>query len=126
MVLVYLFYNIYIHWHIFFCVLKVFILVFVISNLSAEPTFINSFPYQDLWPEYFYYTYQDGVTNVIPAIGGGFLMTSFINPGYEFYEEPQTVFFKVSENGVMEWRKQDYAVFGYTYIRSIVSNGVDR
>jgi len=104
-----------------------YFLIIVLSsiNLFAEPTFINQYPYEYLWPDHWYYTNEDGTTNVIPAIGGGFIMTSWINPGYEFYEEPQSVFWKIDETGELEWMKQDYNNFN-TYIRSIVSNGVDR
>ncbi len=107
-------------------ILLLFTICFLLFTLLwSQTTFINSYPYQDLWPDHWYYTYHDGVTNVIPAIGGGFLMTAWVNPGYEFWEEPQTIFYKISEEGELEWRIQDYSTFG-TYIRSIVSNGIDR
>ena len=102
-----------------------FCFLLLLTTLTADPTFFNSYPYQDLWPDYFYYTYHDGTSNVIPAVDGGFLLQSYVNPGYEFYSEPQSMFWKISENGVMEWRKQDINIF-HTYFRSIVSNGEDR
>ena len=107
----------------FLFLFSIFIVQF--SILNSQTTFINSYPYQDLWPDHWYYTYHDGVTNVIPAIGGGFFMTAWVNPGYEFWEEPQTIFYKISEEGELDWRVQDFETFG-TYIRSIVSNGVDK
>ena len=43
--------------------------------------------------------------------------------------EPQAMFFKISENGELEWRKRlwDPDFYEYpTYFNSIVSNGTDR
>jgi len=107
---------------------QLFLIVFIsnICLIHSDPTFINSYPYQGDWPDHWYYTYDTGVCNVIPAIGGGFLIEAFVNPGYEFEEEPQSIFIKVSDDGELEWWKQDFSIFGLTYIRSIVSNGIDR
>ncbi len=106
-------------------IISVIIIVITVISLKAEPTFFNSYPYRDLFEDYFAYSYRDGSCNVIPAIGGGFLLNAFVTPGYEFYSEPQSMFWKISEEGEMEWRVQDSYTFG-TYFGSIVSNGVDR
>lgn len=100
-----------------------FIMIF--SVLTADPTFYNSYPYQDLWPDYFCYSSWDGTSNVVRGIDGGFLLQSFVNPGYEFYEEPQSIFWKITDSGELEWRKQDIEIF-HPYFRTIVSNGEDR
>jgi hypothetical protein len=106
-------------------VISLFITFLTITSIKAEPTFFNSYPYRDLFEDYFAYSYRDGSCNVIPAIGGGFLLNAYVTPGYEFYSEPQSMFWKISEEGEMEWRVQDASIFS-TYFGSLVSNGVDR
>jgi hypothetical protein len=107
------------------------ILLFVLNVLFCEiclcsPTFVNSYPFEDLWPPIFEYSQSDGCENVIPAIGGGYLLEAFLSPGIDFYMEPQVMFFKISEDGELEWRKQDYDQFEGIRISSMASNGVDR
>jgi flagellar hook capping protein FlgD len=107
-------------------IIVIIIIIFcVITFLEAEPTFINSYPYQDLFPPDYTYSWVDGCCNVVPAIGGGFLLNAFLIPGWEGFIEPQSIFWKISEEGELEWRVQD--IYNYsTYFRSIVSNEVDR
>ncbi|MDP8211136.1 MAG: T9SS type A sorting domain-containing protein [Candidatus Stygibacter australis] len=106
-------------------IIIIIIILCVTLFLEAEPTFFNSYPYRDLFEEYFAYSYRDGSCNVIPAIGGGFLLNAYVTPGYEFYSEPQSMFWKISEEGEMEWRVQDASIFS-NYFGSLVSNEVDR
>jgi flagellar hook capping protein FlgD len=106
-------------------VISLFITFLTITSIKAEPTFINSYPYQDLFPPDYTYSWVDGCCNVVPAIGGGFLLNAFLIPGWEGFIEPQSIFWKISEEGELEWRIND--IYNYsTYFRSIVSNGVDR
>ncbi len=95
-------------------------------TLFSSPTFVNTYPYADLWPNFSEYSHSDGCENVIPAIGGGYLLEAFLSPGIDFYMEPQVMFFKISEDGELEWRKQDYDQFEGIRISAMASNGVDR
>lgn len=113
--------------------LKIFLLCIIslfaiIIPLNCEPTFMNSYPYQDLFPPSVW-SFNSYCCNVIPAIGGGFLLEVHMEPCWDLYSEPQAMFFKISESGVLEWRKclWDPDFFDYpTYFNSIISNGTDR
>ncbi|MCK5052617.1 MAG: T9SS type A sorting domain-containing protein [Candidatus Cloacimonetes bacterium] len=93
--------------------------------LWAQDTWIIDLPYQDLYPEYF--SYPDSYNmNVIPAIGGGYLATAFVNPGDGPVYWREMLFWKVNSQGEIEWRKQDTEAYEDTNFTSMVSNGVDR
>ncbi len=106
-----------------------FTLTFILlplSFLSADPTFINSYPYQDLFPPDFTFG-GSHCCNVIEAIDGGFILEAFINANWDIAWYPQAMFFKIAENGDMEWRKCLYdEEWEGPYFNSFISNGVDR
>ena len=89
---------------------------------------MNSYPHQDLFPPSVL-SFNSYCCNVIPAIGGGFLLEVHMEPCWDMYSEPQAIFFKISDNGDLEWRKCLWDPSFYedpTYFNSIVSNGIDR
>lgn len=98
------------------------ILCITISGLSAQ-TWIRSYQWDDLCPGP--YTHGDAeVWNVIPAIGGGYLLQGHVEfiygdiPAYE-----SNVFWKIDENGDVVWRRTGSPHDGFV---SMVSNGIDR
>ena len=110
---------------------KILVLLFLILHftflirLSAEDTWIIDLPYQDLYPDDFYYPDSYNL-NVIPAIGGGYLATAFVNPGSGPLYWREMLFWKVNSQGDVEWRLQNTNDFEDTYFSTMVSNGVDR
>ena len=98
------------------------LLLLVVGLLSGQ-TWIRNYPFADLCPGP-----SDGasseVCNVIPAIGGGYLLQGYVQfswggiPAYS-----ASVFWKLDENGDIIWRRPGAATGAFD---SIVSNGVDR
>jgi len=91
--------------------------------LLTGQTWIRYYLFDDLCPGP-YDSASSEVCNVIPAIGGGYLLQGYVEfvdgdiPAYA-----ANVFWKLDENGDIIWRRTGGAVGGYN---SIVSNGVDR
>ncbi len=98
------------------------LLVAVIGLLSGQ-TWIRSYPWIDLSPS----PTNSGraeVCNVIPAIGGGYLLQGY----FKFFDEvvatyEDNVFWKLDENGDIIWRRTEGGTFAFN---SIASNGIDR
>ncbi|MDP8201508.1 MAG: T9SS type A sorting domain-containing protein [Candidatus Tenebribacter burtonii] len=111
---------------VFTFILFVYIIFILSPNLSAEPTFINSYPYQDLFPPDF--TFGDShCCNIIEAVDGGFILEAFINANWDIAWYPQAMFFKIAENGDLEWRKTLWdEEWDGPYFNSFISNGVDK
>jgi len=64
------------------------------------------------------------VCNVIPAIGGGYLLQRYVEFVYgDIPTYANNVFWKLDENGGIVWRKTGGGNFPFN---SIVSNGIDR
>ena len=102
-------------------------LIFILqySILNSQDTWIIDLLYQDLYPDDFYYPDSYNL-NVIPAIGGGYLATAFVNPGNDYIYWREMLFWKVNSQGDVEWRLQNTNDFEDTYFSTMVSNGVDR
>jgi len=104
----------------------IFYIFFVSYQLSADPTFVNSYPYQDLFPPEFTFG-GSHCCNVVEAVDGGFILEAFINANWDTAWYPQAMFFKISEDGELEWRKTLWdEEWDGPYFNSFVSNGVDR
>jgi len=61
---------------ILLCIISLFA---IILPLNCEPTFMNSYPYKDLFPPTVW-AYNSYCCNVIPALGGGFLLEVHMEP----------------------------------------------
>jgi hypothetical protein len=99
----------------------ILLLVFACSLLLAQ-TWQRTYPWADVCQEEYNNASAD-VYNVIPAIGGGYLMqgyAEFIN--YDFPVMMTNIFWKIDENGDVVWRR----IGGSWHFNSIVSNGIDR
>jgi hypothetical protein len=90
--------------------------------MSAQ-TWIRSYSIEGVCPyEYNYLSIK--AYNVIPAIGGGYLVQGFVEYfDYEFWVWAANVFWKVDENGEVIWRRSGLRWEPYNII---ISNGVDR
>jgi hypothetical protein len=103
------------------CLLLV-ILAFTIGLLNCQ-TWIRSYEWEDLCPGP--YTHADAqVCNVIPALGGGYLLqgwAEFVSGDTEVGSN--SIFWRIDVNGDVIWRRTGWGRRG-TY--SLVSNGVDR
>jgi hypothetical protein len=86
-------------------------------------TWIRSYSIEGVCPyEYNYLSIK--AYNVIPAIGGGYLVQGFVEYfDYEFWVWAANVFWKVDENGEVIWRRSGLRWEPYNII---ISNGVDR
>ena len=101
-----------------------FTLLLLLSvGLVAGQTWIHHYPVSDLCPGP-YTSMESEACNVIPAIGGGYLLHGYVEfasgdiPAYD-----RNVFWKLDENGNIIWRRTGDAGSPYD---SIISNGVDR
>lgn len=99
----------------------VLLLVAVIGLMSGQ-TWIKQYPVSDLCPGP-YNNSRSQVCNIIPAIGGGYLLQGYVEfvwgdiPAYD-----ANVFWKLDEYGDIIWRRTG----GGDAFNSIVSNGIDR
>jgi hypothetical protein len=105
------------------CLLLV-ILAFTIGLLNCQ-TWIRSYDWIDVFPGQINHA-DAQVCNVIPAIGGGYLLqgwAEFVSGDVEVFTA--SIFWRIDENGDVIWRRTGLAGWGRgTY--SLVSNGVDR
>ena len=100
-----------------------FILLLFSTYLLSGTSWIRSYPWLDVCP-YQYDSAQARAYNVIPAIGGGYLLqghAGFYNT--DSYVMEKNVFWKIEDNGDMIWRRLGYDSDPYNVV---VSNGVDR
>ncbi len=100
-----------------------FILLLFSTYLLSGTSWIRSYLFDDLCPGP-YDSASSEVCNVIPAIGGGYLLQGYVEfvwgdiPAYD-----ANVFWKLDENGEIIWRRTGGA--GSPFV-SLVTNGVDR
>ena len=100
-----------------------FSLLLLTLSLLRGQTQIRAYPWIDLSPS----PTNSGraqVCNVIPAIGGGYLLQGYV----KFFDDvvatyEDNVFWKLDENGDIIWRRTGGGTFAFN---SIVSNGIDR
>lgn len=101
-----------------------FTLLLLLSvSLLAGQTWIRGFDFGGLCPGPFDSSDAE-LCNVIPAIGGGYLLQGYVEFAYgDIPAWDSNVFWKLAENGDIIWRRTGGSIgpFG-----SIVSNGVDR
>lgn len=96
--------------------------IMFLSSLCAQ-TWIRSYPWADICTAP-YSNAQARAYNVIPAIGGGYLLQGHV----EFYNNDsmrlvENVFWKIDESGNQVWRRIGSSMTPYSIV---VSNGVDR
>jgi len=101
-----------------------FTLLLLLSlGLVAGQTWIRYYLFNDLCPGH-NNSASSKACNVIPAIGGGYLLQGYV----EFANEDvltyaNNVFWKLDENGDIVWRRTGGGNFAFN---SVVSNGIDR
>jgi len=92
-------------------------------GLVAGQTWIRYYLFDDLCPG----PYDSGrseVCNVIPAIGGGYLLQGYVEFAWgDIPAYADNVFWKLDEYGDIIWRRTGGGNFAFN---SIVSNGIDR
>ena len=100
-----------------------FILLVLSTYLLSGTSWIRSYPWLDVCP-YQYDSAQARAYNVIPAIGGGYLLQGHVGfYNTDSYVMEKNVFWKIEDNGDMIWRRLGYDSDPYNVV---VSNGVDR
>jgi len=101
-----------------------FTLLLLISlGLLVGQTWIRYYPFGDLCPGPSDNASSE-VCNVIPAIGGGYLLQGYVEFVYgDIPAYANNVFWKLDENGDIVWRRTGGGNFPFN---SIVSNGIDR
>ena len=100
-----------------------FILLLFSTYLLSGTSWIRSYPWLDVCP-YQYDSAQARAYNVIPAIGGGYLLQGHVGfYNTDSYVMEKNVFWKIEDNGDMIWRRLGYDSDPYNVV---VSNGVDR
>jgi len=103
---------------------NLFIALLLLSAcLLSGQTWIRGFDFGGLCPGP--YDSSDGeLCNVIPAIGGGYLLQGYVEFAYgDIPAYANNVFWKLDENGEIVWRRTGGGNFAFN---SIVSNGIDR
>ena len=100
-----------------------FILLVLSTYLLSGTTWIRSYPWLDLCTQS-YTSAQARAYNVIPAIGGGYLLQGHV----EFYNNDsmrlvENVFWKIDENGNLIWRRLGNNMSPHSIV---ISNDVDR
>jgi hypothetical protein len=86
-------------------------------------TWIRSYSIEGVCP-YPYSSSNVQAYNVIPAIGGGYLLQGYAEFfDYEFYVMAANVFWKVDENGDIVWRRSTIQMGAHSIV---LSNGLDR
>ena len=99
------------------------LLIMCLSIMSAL-TWIRSYSIEGVCP-YPYSSSNVQAYNVIPAIGGGYLLQGFVEfSDYEFFVFAANVFWKVDESGDIVWRRHSGQQMQAYDI--IASNGLDR
>jgi hypothetical protein len=102
--------------------ISLLMLLLLIGSLSAQ-TLIRSYQWTDLCPGPFDSTDSE-MCNVIPAIGGGYILQGHVAfMAGDISALNTNVFWKLDEFGNVIWRRT--GGLGFTY-NAIVSNGVDR
>ena len=101
-----------------------FTLLLLISlGLLVGQTWIRYYPFGDLCPGPSDNASSEAC-NVIPAIGGGYLLQGYVEFVYgDIPAYANNVFWKLDENGDIVWRRTGGGNFPFN---SIVSNGIDR
>ncbi|MDD3633209.1 MAG: T9SS type A sorting domain-containing protein [Candidatus Cloacimonetes bacterium] len=101
-----------------------FTLLLLISlGLLVGQTWIRYYPFGDLCPGPSDNASSE-VCNVIPAIGGGYLLQGYVEFVYgDIPAYANNVFWKLDENGDIVWRRTGGGNFAFN---SMVSNGIDR
>jgi hypothetical protein len=103
------------------CLLALLLLLSV-SLVSAQ-TWIQRYYYGELCPGPFDSSDAE-LCNVIPAIGGGYLLQGYVEFAWgDIHAYEDNVFWKLDEYGDIVWRRTGRASSAFN---SIVSNGVDR
>jgi len=98
------------------------LLIMCLSIMSAL-TWIRSYSIEGVCP-YPYSSSNVQAYNVIPAIGGGYLLQGFVEfSDYEFFVFAANVFWKVDENGDIVWRRSTIQMGAHSIV---LSNGLDR
>ncbi len=102
------------------------LLFILLVAVAASQTWIRSVSFSGIYPPGTASRSERLLCNVIPAIGGGYLLQGYLsvtsNDGLvELYSG--NVFWKYNENGEVIWRRTGG---GGTPFKSIVSNGIDR
>ena len=100
-----------------------FILLLFSTYLLSGTSWIRSYPWLDVCP-YQYDSAQARAYNVIPAIGGGYLLqghAGFYNT--DSYVMERNIFWKIDENGNLIWRRLGYGIGPYSIV---LSNDIDR
>ena len=99
------------------------ILLVFSTYLLSGTSWIRSYPWLDVCP-YQYDSAQAQAYNVIPAIGGGYLLQGHVGfYNTDSYVMEENVFWMIEDNGDMIWRRLGYDTDPYNMV---VSNGVDR
>ncbi len=99
------------------------LLLLISIGLLTGQTWIRRFDFGGLCPGPF--DSSDGeLCNVIPAIGGGYLLQGYVEFAYgDIPAYANNVFWKLDEYGEIVWRRTGGGNFAFN---SIVSNGIDR
>ena len=99
------------------------LLLLIYIGLLTGQTWIRRFDFGGLCPGPF--DSSDGeLCNVIPAIGGGYLLQGYVEFAYgDIPAYANNVFWKLDEYGDIVWRRTGGGNFAFN---SIVSNGIDR
>ncbi len=104
---------------------RLFILAMLLSvaYLLIGSTWIRNYLFDDLCPGP-HDSASSEVCNVIPAIGGGYLLQGYVEFAWgDIPAYANNVFWKLDENGEIVWRRTGGGNFAFN---SIVSNGIDR
>ncbi len=99
------------------------LLFLLICTLASGQSWIRYYLFDDLCPGP-HNSASSKVCNVIPAIGGGYLLQGYVEFAYgDIPAYANNVFWKLDENGEIVWRRTGGGNFAFN---SIVSNGIDR
>jgi hypothetical protein len=105
---------------------KIYLLLVILAlsiGLLNSQTWIRGFDFGGLCPGP--YDSSDGeLCNVIPAIGGGYLLQGYVEFAWgDIPAWDSNVFWKLDENGDVIWRRTGGSIGPF---ESIISNGIDR
>jgi hypothetical protein len=99
------------------------LLLLISIGLLTGQTWIRYYLFDDLCPGP-YDSASSEVCNVIPAIGGGYLLQGYVEFAWgDIPAYANNVFWKLDEYGEIVWRRTGGGNFAFN---SIVSNGIDR